>query len=231
MARSLFLSALLLAALLFPRQAWSQNPGADADPDPGVAQVVGLAEQLGVPQAPLVNKFKEGLAKGYPAARVHGVVRELAGHLVRARDLVGAAVDTPSGVRAVVVLGEAYFRGVTRDEVAELRRLLEQGGTTAGADRLALGAQAWATLREGGVTASAGLPLVADAVRQGAREAELARLAREAVAARRTEAVPTRPRVERPRGERPVAPERPTAPERPAAPDRPERVEPPRPQR
>lgn len=222
MARSLFPSVVLLAAALLPQPAASQISDAD------IAQVAGLAEQLGVPQAPLVNKFKEGLAKGYPAARVHGVVKELAGHLVRARELLGTAADNAMGARAVVILGEAFFRGVTRDEMTELRRLLEQDGTVPAADRMAMSAQTWATLREGGVAASTGLPLVADAVRQGAREAELARLAREALTTRRADGAPARPRTERPAA--PERPERPATPERPAAPDRPlrpERVEPP----
>lgn len=236
MAKFLCLSVWLAAALLMPRHAWSQITAADRAEivrlaqqrgagDAAVAPIIqdiDAAAQRGLPQTPLVNKVKEGLAKGHPAARIHVVVKDLAGHLDRARGLLGSSTDA-AGARAIVVLGEALFRGVTPAEVSELQRLLQQGTAPAAAERLALGAQTWATLREGGVAPTTGLPLVADAVRAGAREADLARVARDAVAARRGDGAPVRPRVERP-----SAPERPSVPERPA---RPERVEPPRPER
>jgi hypothetical protein len=254
LSRSLTLS-LVLAAL----PAWAQVSTSDRAEIVRLAQSRGIAEiavtpivqevdraaAQGIPQAPLLNKVKEGLSKGYPAARVQGVVSELISQMETARDMLGAVPDDAMRVRAIVVLAEAVGRGVTQPEFQELRRLAEQP-TSPAADRLALGAKTWALFKEAGFTTTSALPLVAEAVRQGFRDAEMMALAREATrrrqdlspaglerardAVRRGErperVFPPRDATqtpERPRTERPATPERPATVERPAPSDVPQR--------
>lgn len=266
MAGFSFLSAALLVVMLAPLPAWAQV-GADdraeilrlarlrgateADVAPLIREVNGAVDR-GLPQPPLVNKVKEGLSKGHPPARVQAVLTDLVRHMEAARELLGAVPDEGARARATVVLGEALFRGVTRDEFLELRRYVEQGAARPDAERLALGARTWSILKEAGFSASDALPLVADAVRLGFRDSDMMALAREATARREDRAatpvdalrdavrrgqperpprdahdVPERPRAERPRApERPA--ERPPAPERPPARERVDRPERPR---
>lgn len=259
MARWLFRSLTLSLVLLAAHPAWAQVSASDRSEIVRLAQSRGVAETAvtvivqdvdraaaeGIPQTPLLNKVKEGLSKGYPPERVQGVVKELISQMETARDMLGTVADDTVRVRAIVVLAEAVGRGVTRPEFQELRRLAEQP-TLPAADRLALGAKTWALFKEAGFATTSALPLVAEAIRQGFRDADMMALAREATRRRQDlspaglerarEAVrrgerPERvfpPRdatqtPERPRTERPATTERPAAPERPAPTDVPQR--------
>ena len=255
LSRSLTFSLVLLAASPARAQVsasdraeivrLAQSRGVVEAAVTAIVEDVDRAAAQGIPQTPLLNKVKEGLSKGHPPARVQGVVKELISQMETAREMLGTVPDAAMRVRAIVVLAEAIGRGVTGPEFQELRRLTEQP-TSPAADRLALGAKTWALFKEAGFTTTSALPLVAEAVRQGFRDADMMTLAREATSRRQDlspaglerarEAVrrgerPERvfpPRdatqtPERPRTERPATPERPAAPERPAPTDVPQR--------
>jgi hypothetical protein len=246
-ARSSFLSALLVFAMLIPCAASAQVSIRERDEILRLAQSRGVAEadvaplieevnragERGLPQPVLVNKVKEGLAKGYPPARINEAVRSLAGHLDAAREMIGSVPDDAMRMRATVTLGEALSRGMTRAEFVELRKLTEQGGSPRTAEALAVGARFWSQLKEAGFAARDALPLVAETVRQDFRSSEVATLAREMIARREDLATPARldalreavrrgdraerllpPReaqgtVDRPGSERPARPQRP----------------------
>jgi hypothetical protein len=206
---------------------------ASADLAPLLADIDRAASR-GLPQEALVNKLKEGLAKGVPPVRVHAVLRDIVGHMDRASGLLGPVADAALRARAIEVLAEALGRGVTPDDVTRLARLA-QGSTPATAESLAFGAKGWALLREAGITSDDGVPLMAEAMRQGFRSADILSLARE-VSRRRDDFTSGRMTLESVReavrrGERPervLPPERPerperVAPERPETPERPER--------
>jgi hypothetical protein len=144
------------------------------------------AGERGLPPGPLVNKIKEGLAKGVEPARIEPVLREMAGRLETAqetlKELSGRGlVDAGSSgrQRAVEVLAEALARGASPDEVRQIGRLAQEGKPRLTPDALASGAKSLAVMKEGGVPAREGLSLVADALRQGFRPSELADLSRE----------------------------------------------------
>src|SRR5262245_56062124 len=136
MARYGFLNAALLAAFL-PSGARAEVPpeerqemlrlvlarGGTAQELTPLVDEVDRAAAAGLPQAPLVNKLKEGLAKGVPLARVHSVLKDLAGNLRSAGGLLPEGGDPSVRARATVVLAEALARGATEPEVQELHRL------------------------------------------------------------------------------------------------------------
>lgn len=243
-------SAALVVVLLTPCAALAQVSEADRaaiarlGQSRGVAQAdlaplvdeVSRAGERGLPQQPLLNKVKEGLAKGHTAVQVLAVVRDLAGHLDSARGLLGPAVSDAARTRATVMLAEALLKGVTRPEFERLRELAETGGAPTRSEGLAVGAQFWALLKEGGFSDSV-LPVVAEAVRQEYRAADVATLAREMVVQRADLATADRldgirdavrrgerpERVLPPRDARPVRPQRPERTERPERPERPAR--------
>ncbi|MGZ3407904.1 MAG: hypothetical protein ACXVAN_15745 [Polyangia bacterium] len=121
MKRSIF-AAVLLAATT----AWADRPAID-DARLGasageVRAVVDHATQAGLPAQLLVDKVREGLAKGVAPARIVGVGRALEGGLLRARSeaqpFAGSA-PPPGLLRAIV---EAHAVGAGAAEVATLLR-------------------------------------------------------------------------------------------------------------
>ena len=185
------------------------------------------AAARGLPATSLLNKLKEGLSKGVPPARVHGVLRDMASRMDVARDLLGAVPDEAARTRSIEVLAEALGRGATAADVKEIARLAKTDGGPS-SESLAFGAKSWALMREAGIPAAGGVGLVVEAMRQGFRPAELLTLARE-VGARREDFETGRLSLDAVReavrrGERPervLPPQRPERPQRP--PDRPER--------
>ena len=149
---------------------------ADAE---ALVEEVDRASARGLPQPPLVNKLKEGLAKGIPPARVQAVLRDLAGRLDRARELLGESRDASGSSRAIEVLADALGRGLTAEDVREIERQLRGGGSRPDTEILAFGAKSWALMREAGVDPQDGLSLLVEAVRQGYRAMDLLTLARE----------------------------------------------------
>lgn len=201
-----FRSVLLVAALALPAEVAAQvspedrqdivrlaglRGATEADVAP-LLQEIDQAAERGLPQSALLNKAKEGLSKGHPPARVHAVVRDIAGHLDTAREVIGSVADSTAGTRAMGLVARALAGGVTRAEVTRLRQLIDDGGPPADAERLALGVRFWAHLREAGLPPRETLPLVAETIRQNYRAADLTRLAREMTARGAELATPAR---------------------------------------
>ncbi|GIW55661.1 MAG: hypothetical protein KatS3mg082_2065 [Nitrospiraceae bacterium] len=164
----------------------SATQGRSAEEVKPLVDLATKAGERGLPPGPLVNKIKEGLAKGIDPKRIEPVLREMAGRLATAqetlKELSGRGlVDAGSGgrQRAVEVLAEALARGASPDEVRQIGRLAQEGKPRLTPDALASGAKSLAVMKEGGVPAREGLSLVADALRQGFRPSELADLSRE----------------------------------------------------
>jgi hypothetical protein len=164
----------------------SAAQGRSAEEVKPLVELATKAGERGLPPGPLVNKIKEGLAKGVEPARIEPVLREMAGRLATAqetlKELSGRGlVDAGSGgrQRAVEVLAEALARGASPDEVRQIGRLAQEGKPRLTLEALASGAKSLAVMKEGGVPAREGLSLVADALRQGFRPSELADLSRE----------------------------------------------------
>ena len=153
MTRSIF-GAVLLAATT----AWADRPaidearlGASAG---AVRAVVDHAAQAGLPEQLLVDKVREGLAKGVAPARIVVVVRGLEEGLSRARTeaqpFAGSA--PPAGLLKAIV--EAHAAGAGAADVTALLRaggreramqvltdLLQRGYPAAGAARTVAGAR------------------------------------------------------------------------------------------
>jgi len=140
----------------------------------------------GLPTKPMVNKIKEGLAKGVPPARINPVVQGLIRNLDTARDVLGEfgqkASSAQSGhqqQRAMEVLAESFTRGATPDEVRALGKAARRGKRKVSADAIAFGAKGLALAKEGGLSSKESRPLVEEALRQGFRPKEILDLGRE----------------------------------------------------
>ena len=137
----------------------------------------------GLPERPVVNKIKEGLAKGAPPERIRPVIRDMVDRLRKARDMLREMApersrkSSPEGSRATEVMAEALGRGVTIDEIRSLNRSRGKGAVSR--EALAFGAKGLALTKEGGLKAPETLPVVGEAIRQGFRANELLDLGRE----------------------------------------------------
>jgi len=137
----------------------------------------------GLPERPIMNKIKEGLAKGASPERIQPVVRDMVGNLRDAREVLRDATSGSAGQegggnsRATEVMAEALSRGVTVDEVRSLGRSRGQGQVDQ--EALAFGAKGLALTKEGGVPVADAIPVVGEALRQGFRSKELLDLGRE----------------------------------------------------
>ncbi len=216
------------------------------------------AAAKGMPLTPLINKIREGLAKGADPKRIEGVVRQMASHLETADRLLRESSPTSPGPGCdalVALLAEAIGGGVTEDEVLELRRASQAPGqppstsTVATADSVASAAKGLSFIKEARLPAPEGAAVITAAVRQGYRSHELLDLGRE-VKRREVDYRAGRAslrslrdaiaRGDRPdqlfRDSRPAAVERPAAArpetpvERPTRPEPPQRPEPVRPE-
>lgn len=163
----------------------SAAQGRSAEDVKPLVELATKAGERGLPPGPLVNKIKEGLAKGVEPARIEPVLREMAGRLETAQDTLKelsgrGLIDTGGGrQRAVEVLAEALARGASPGEVREIGRLAQKGRPRLAQDALASGAKSLAVMKEGGIPSREGVSLVAEALRQGFRPSELADLGRE----------------------------------------------------
>lgn len=213
------------------------------------------ADALGLPSESLLDKIKEGLAKGIDSNRIEQRLATMSSHMETADALLketgtGRGQITPQERgRALVVLSEALGRGVRPDEVQSMNRALGDGGRGLRADTLAYDAKALALMKEGGLPVDESLALVAAATRRGADQTTLLDLARE-LKSRGPEYRDNRARLQdlrnavergeslekilddaRSRSDRPRLEHgrkdlsRPDRPERPAHPERPERPE------
>lgn len=150
------------------------------DVKPLLAQVSDAGAR-GLPQGLLLNKVKEGLAKGVDAARIGDVLRDATRRLEVSQGLLHELAphsgrgDRPPQ-RAVQVLAEAFGRQITPDDIRELNRRAVQGRKPLTAEELAYGAKGLALMKSAGVS---GMDVVAEGMRQGYRPADFVRLGRE----------------------------------------------------
>jgi hypothetical protein len=253
--------ATLLLLLCVPGLATAQPPsasdrnalarltadrgGSPADLD-AILSTVDDAASKGLPTESLLNKVREGLAKGVAPPRIPPVIREMAGHLETADRILretSPGVEVVARRAAVMLLAEALGGGVSDDETVEISRQTQQTGATLSPDTLAGAAKALAFIKDAQVPAADATRVVAEAARRGYRPRDLLDLGREikrrevtyqrdlnalralgdAIArGERPERLFGDSRVERPT--RPEAPvERPTRPEPIERPERPER--------
>lgn len=137
----------------------------------------------GLPERPIMNKIKEGLAKGASPERIQPVVRDMVGNLRDAREVLrdatsgGSSDGGADNSRATEVMAEALGRGVTPDEIRSLGRSGGKGGVNR--ESLAFGAKGLAMTKEAGVPGAEGVPVIGEALRQGFRTNELLDLGRE----------------------------------------------------
>lgn len=151
----------------------------------GLIEQMNRAAARGLPTEPLANKIKEGLAKGVEPKRIEPVLRDLVGRFDAAQQVFnefgGRQTSDASGgrSRAIEVLADAVARGVSLDEARQLGRRLQPGSQRPASDALASGAKSLALMKEAGVPVEDGMGLVAEALRQGFRSADLLDLGRE----------------------------------------------------
>ncbi len=141
------------------------------------------AKDQGLPERLIMNKIKEGLAKGASPDRIQPVVRDMVGNLRDAREVLreansgGSEQGKGGSPRATEVMAEALGRGVTVDEVRSLGR--SKGKSRVNQEELAFGAKGLALTKEGGISGKEAIPVVEEALRQGFRSNELLDLGRE----------------------------------------------------
>lgn len=144
---------------------------------------VSKAGERGLPTDSLLNKVKEGLAKGVEPTRIDPVLRQMTSRLESAREVLEEAkargMAEGNRQRALETLAEAFARGATKDEVRELSRLSQDDRHKATQEELAAGAKSLAVMKEGRIPSKEGTALVGEGIRQGYRSSELLDLGRE----------------------------------------------------
>lgn len=144
---------------------------------------VNKAGERGLPTESLLNKVKEGLAKGIEPTRIDPVLRQMTLRLESAHealeDAKGRGIGEGNRQRALETLAEAFARGVTVDEVRELSRLSQEGRHKATQEDLAAGAKGLAVMKEGRISSKEGTALIGEGIKQGYRPSDLLDLSRE----------------------------------------------------
>lgn len=144
---------------------------------------VSKAGERGLPTESLLNKVREGLAKGVEPKRIDPVLRQMTSRLESAHEVLQEAasrgMEEGNRQRAIETMAEALSRGTTVDEVRELSRLSQDGRHKATQEELAAGAKGLAVMKEGRVPSKDGTALVGEGIKQGYRASELLDLSRE----------------------------------------------------
>lgn len=144
---------------------------------------VNKAGERGLPTESLLNKVREGLAKGVEPKRIDPVLRQMTSRLESAHEVLQEAgsrgMEEGNRQRAIETMAEALARGTTADEVRELSRLSQDGRHKATQEELAAGAKGLAVMKEGRVPSKDGTALVGEGMKQGYRASELLDLSRE----------------------------------------------------
>ena len=144
---------------------------------------VSKAAERGLPTEALLNKVREGLAKGIEPGRIDPVLRQMTSRLESAREVLDEAkthgMAEGNRHRALETMAEALARGTTVDEVRELGRLSQEGRHKPTQEDLAAGAKGLAVMKEGHIPSKDGTALVGEGMRQGYRPSELLDLGRE----------------------------------------------------
>ena len=144
---------------------------------------VSKAGERGLPTDSLLNKVREGLAKGVEPKRIDPVLRQMTSRLESAHEVLeeakGRGLSEGNRQRAIETMAEALSRGATVDEVRELSRLSQEGRHKATQEELAAGAKGLAVMKEGRIPSKDGTALVGEGIKQGYRSSELLDLGRE----------------------------------------------------
>ncbi|MCP9472551.1 MAG: hypothetical protein NNA30_07450 [Nitrospira sp.] len=152
------------------------------DLDPLLEQVNKVGEK-GFPTESMVNKVKEGLAKGVEPQRIDQVLRQMTERLESAHEVLEEAkargITEGNRQRALETMAEALARGATKEEVRELSRMSLEGKQKVTQDVLAAGAKGLAVMKEANVSTKDGAALLGEGIRQGYRANELLDLSRE----------------------------------------------------
>ena len=138
------------------------------------------AGSKGLPVAPLMNKIREGLAKGYEPKRIEAVIGSMMLRMETADRIVrevepGVAVGARDS--AVTLLEEALFSGLTTDEIRELQRQAQIPALSS--QELAGAAKGLSFIKESRLPVTEGTAVMAEAVRQKFRPYEMLDLGRE----------------------------------------------------
>ncbi len=155
-------------------------------PAPELARLLEVATEAkrqDLPMGPILDKLKEGLAKGAAPERIAAVASRMAGELAAARDLVrraereGVRVEAEEErKRAIEAVADALGRGVSRQEVEDLSRHV--GGSSrreARMSRLEAGARATADLVSMGLSPRDASETVGAALSRGLGRRDLER--------------------------------------------------------
>ncbi len=144
---------------------------------------VSKAGERGLPTESLLNKMREGLAKGVEPKRIDPVLRQMTSRLESAHEVLEEAksrgLSEGNRQRAIETMAEALSRGATVDEVRELSRLSQEGRHKTTQEELAAGAKGLAVMKEGRIPSRDGTALVGEGIKQGYRSSELLDLGRE----------------------------------------------------
>lgn len=145
---------------------------------------VSKAGERGLPTESLLNKVREGLAKGVEPNRIDPVLRQMTSRLESAREALQEAgsrgMEEGNRHRAIETLAEAFARGATLEEVRELARISQhEGKQKATQEILAAGAKSLAVMKEGKISSEDGTALIGEGITQGYRSSELLDLGRE----------------------------------------------------
>jgi hypothetical protein len=138
------------------------------------------AEARGLPSDPLLDKIKEGLAKGVDSGRIEQRLNSMTSNMEKADALLketetpGKGQTSPQDRgRALGVLAEALGRGVTPDEVRSLHRSIGEGNHDTRPETLAYSAKGLAVMKEGGLPPDESKAVMAAASRHGSNAAVL----------------------------------------------------------
>lgn len=151
-----------------------------------LAKQVQRAQGLGLSTESLIDKIKEGMAKGIETPRIEQRLVLMINHMKLAKTLLQetGSSDKNQAVlggkdRALAVLSEALERGVTPDEVRDVYRAAGEGKHEVRSDALAYSAKGMALMKEGGLPPDQSRALAATALRKGVEPTNLMDLARE----------------------------------------------------
>ena len=169
----------LLVCLIVSAHLAHAQPASASDRDALVRQVE-AAGAKGLPVAPLMDKIREGFAKGYDAKRIELGISQMVQRMETAdrisRDVEpGAAAAAREG--AIVTLEEALRNGLTSEEIRELHRQAPLQALTS--QDLADAAKGLSFIKDARLPVADGIGVMAEAIRQKFRSHEMLDLARE----------------------------------------------------
>ncbi len=160
--------------------------GGRAEEVDGLIRLADEAAAKGLPSGPLVNKIREGLAKGVAPQRIEPVIRQIATHLETADRLVrdtDPATGGPARDTVVALLADSIGGGLTPDDIRALQRAAQpaagSGTPPISAESLAGAARGLAFIKDAGLSVSEGTVVMAEAVRRGFRPSDSVDVGRE----------------------------------------------------